>query len=150
MLVSLAFMYSVLACADVPEPSKSHAQTIGIMFCRPHGEFESADASCTSRRLPCLQLCALNSVHCEVHNLIAPNMTAMAKSFGFDAYERDAYIGGELTLCFYFPGVFGSLIAGVISGIADRRSFRVWGWVQISLLLKDLRLSRGSPKALEP
>mmetsp|Transcript_11016 Transcript_11016/g.19970 ORF Transcript_11016/g.19970 Transcript_11016/m.19970 type:complete len:617 (+) Transcript_11016:155-2005(+) len=57
----------------------------------------------------------------SVHNLIAPNMTAMAKSFGFNAYERDAYIGGELTLCFYFPGVFGSLIAGVVSGIADRR-----------------------------
>lgn len=57
----------------------------------------------------------------SVHNLIAPNMTAIAKLFHFNNYERDAYIGGELTLFFYVPGVAGSLIAGVLSGIIDRR-----------------------------
>merc|ERR1719498_2137219 len=57
----------------------------------------------------------------SVHNLIAPNMTAIAKNFHFDNYERDAYIGGELTLFFYFPGVFGALFAGALSGILDRR-----------------------------
>jgi len=57
----------------------------------------------------------------SVQNLIAPNMTAIAKLFHFNAYERDAYIGGELTLFFYFPGVFGALIVGVLSGILDRR-----------------------------
>jgi MFS family permease len=57
----------------------------------------------------------------SVHNLIAPNMTAIAKLFHFNNYERDAYIGGELTLFFYFPGVFGALVAGVLSGLLDRR-----------------------------
>jgi MFS family permease len=57
----------------------------------------------------------------SVHNLIAPNMTAIAKLFHFNNYERDAYIGGELTLFFYFPGVFGALLAGVLSGVLDRR-----------------------------
>jgi len=57
----------------------------------------------------------------SVHNLIAPNMTAIARVFHFNAYERDAYIGGELTLFFYFPGVFGALIAGVLSGVLERR-----------------------------
>eukprot|EP00927_Polykrikos_kofoidii_P036478 TRINITY_DN30806_c0_g1_i1.p1 TRINITY_DN30806_c0_g1~~TRINITY_DN30806_c0_g1_i1.p1 ORF type:complete len:616 (+),score=103.63 TRINITY_DN30806_c0_g1_i1:67-1914(+) len=57
----------------------------------------------------------------SVHNLIAPNMTAVAKLFHFDAFERDAYIGGELTLFFYLPGVFGALLAGVLSGICERR-----------------------------
>eukprot|EP00929_Paragymnodinium_shiwhaense_P046884 TRINITY_DN23836_c0_g1_i1.p1 TRINITY_DN23836_c0_g1~~TRINITY_DN23836_c0_g1_i1.p1 ORF type:complete len:581 (+),score=136.56 TRINITY_DN23836_c0_g1_i1:173-1915(+) len=57
----------------------------------------------------------------SVHNLIAPNMTAMAKVFHFNAYERDAYIGGELTLFFYFPGVFGALFAGVLSGMLERK-----------------------------
>jgi len=56
----------------------------------------------------------------SVHNLIAPNMTAIAKLFHFNAYERDAYIGGELTLFFYFPGVFGALLGGVFSGVFDR------------------------------
>merc|ERR1719436_395949 len=57
----------------------------------------------------------------SVHNLIAPNMTAIAKLFHFNNYERDAYIGGELTLFFYFPGVFGALLAGILSGMVERR-----------------------------
>jgi MFS family permease len=57
----------------------------------------------------------------SVHNLIAPNMTAIAKLFHFNNYERDAYIGGELTLFFYFPGVFGALLSGILSGVLDRR-----------------------------
>merc|ERR1719424_1046402 len=67
-----------------------------------------------------LVLIALGFMY-SVHNLIAPNMTAIAKLFHFNNYERDAYIGGELTLFFYFPGVFGALIVGVLSGILDRR-----------------------------
>lgn len=67
-----------------------------------------------------LMLVALGFMY-SVHNLIAPNMTAIAKLFHFNNYERDAYIGGELTLFFYFPGVFGALLAGVLSGILDRR-----------------------------
>mmetsp|Transcript_114757 Transcript_114757/g.244900 ORF Transcript_114757/g.244900 Transcript_114757/m.244900 type:complete len:621 (-) Transcript_114757:68-1930(-) len=57
----------------------------------------------------------------SVHNLIAPNMTAIANLFHFNNYERDAYIGGELTLFFYFPGVFGALLAGILSGVLERR-----------------------------
>lgn len=57
----------------------------------------------------------------SVHNLIAPNMTAIAKAFHFNAFQKDTYIGGELTLCFYFPGVLGALLAGVLSGIMERK-----------------------------
>merc|ERR1719352_1135723 len=57
----------------------------------------------------------------SVHNLIAPNMTSIAKVFHFNNYERDAYIGGELTLFFYFPGVFGALLAGILSGMMERK-----------------------------
>lgn len=71
-----------------------------------------------------LVLVALGFMY-SVHNLIAPNMTAIAKNFHFNNYERDAYIGGELTLFFYFPGVLGALLAGVLSGILDRRSLLV-------------------------
>mmetsp|Transcript_41032 Transcript_41032/g.130405 ORF Transcript_41032/g.130405 Transcript_41032/m.130405 type:complete len:644 (+) Transcript_41032:243-2174(+) len=57
----------------------------------------------------------------SVHNLIAPNMTAIARLFHFNNFERDAYIGGELTLFFYFPGVLGALLAGLLSGVMERR-----------------------------
>merc|ERR1719482_931369 len=67
-----------------------------------------------------LVLIALGFMY-SVHNLIAPNMTAIAKLFHFNNYERDAYIGGELTLFFYFPGVFGALLSGILSGVLDRR-----------------------------
>lgn len=70
-----------------------------------------------SQMIVLISLCLMYSVH----NLIAPNMTAMAKVFHFNAYERDTYLGGELTLFFYFPGVFGALLAGVLSGLFERR-----------------------------
>jgi len=57
----------------------------------------------------------------SVHNLIAPNMTTIANLFHFNAYERDTYVGGELTIFFYFPGVLGALLAGVLSGLLERR-----------------------------
>mmetsp|Transcript_78700 Transcript_78700/g.218624 ORF Transcript_78700/g.218624 Transcript_78700/m.218624 type:complete len:623 (-) Transcript_78700:148-2016(-) len=67
-----------------------------------------------------LVLIALGFMY-SVHNLIAPNMTAIAKLFHFNEYERDAYLGGELTLVFYFPGVLGALFAGVFSALLERR-----------------------------
>lgn len=58
----------------------------------------------------------------SAHNLIAPNMTAIANLFHFNKYERDEYIGGELTLFLYFPGVLGALLAGLVSGFCCRRT----------------------------
>lgn len=58
----------------------------------------------------------------SAHNLIAPNMTAIANLFHFNKYERDEYIGGELTLFLYFPGVLGALLSGILSGFCCRRT----------------------------
>mmetsp|Transcript_23137 Transcript_23137/g.51028 ORF Transcript_23137/g.51028 Transcript_23137/m.51028 type:complete len:511 (-) Transcript_23137:86-1618(-) len=57
----------------------------------------------------------------SVHNLIAPNMTAIASRFHFNNFERDEFIGGELTLIFYLPGIFVALICGVLSAFCSRR-----------------------------
>lgn len=83
-------------------------------------ESESQLKSDTKKYSIWLMLTALGFMY-SASNMIAPNMTTIAKLFHFNAYERDAYIGGELTLFFYFPGVFGALIVGVLSGILDRR-----------------------------
>jgi len=58
----------------------------------------------------------------SVHNLLAPNMSSIAKVFHFNRVERDEYIGGELSLFFYLPGVVSSLVAGVLCGICCRRT----------------------------
>lgn len=71
------------------------------------------------RRSVLVVLVALGFMY-SVHNLIAPNMTALARLFHFNNFERDAYIGGELTLFFYSSGVLGALLGGVFSGVADR------------------------------
>mmetsp|Transcript_27083 Transcript_27083/g.50902 ORF Transcript_27083/g.50902 Transcript_27083/m.50902 type:complete len:577 (-) Transcript_27083:38-1768(-) len=90
---------------------------------RSHGDKEGQDAEnpgSVQRFSIGLMLVALCFMY-SVHNLIAPNMTAVARLFHFNNYERDAYIGGELTLGFYFSGVFGALVAGVLSGILNRQ-----------------------------
>jgi len=93
----------------LPRSSKIDEEAIAEGQCKKDPKYSVA-----------LVLVALGFMY-SVHNLIAPNMTAIAKLFHFNAFERDAYIGGELTLFFYFPGVFGALLAGILSGILDRR-----------------------------
>ena len=46
-------------------------------------------------------------------NLISPNLTLIAREFGFSDLERDKKLGGEIALGFF-------LIGGVISIIAVR------------------------------
>ncbi|KAF4675022.1 hypothetical protein FOL47_008333, partial [Perkinsus chesapeaki] len=58
----------------------------------------------------------------SVHNLVAPNMTSMAKMFHFNAVERDEYLGGELTLVFYAPGMFVALLVGLLSAVVSRKT----------------------------
>ncbi|KAF4667914.1 hypothetical protein FOL46_002267 [Perkinsus olseni] len=58
----------------------------------------------------------------SVHNLVAPNMTSMAKMFHFNAVERDEYLGGELTLVFYAPGMFVALLVGLLSAVVPRKT----------------------------
>merc|ERR1740133_843249 len=92
----------------LPRSSKIDEEAIAEGQCKKDPKYSVA-----------LVLVALGFMY-SVHNLIAPNMPAIAKLFHFNAYERDAYVGGELTLFFYFPGVFGALLAGVLSGILNR------------------------------
>ena len=57
----------------------------------------------------------------SVHNLLAPNMTAMASMWNFSAVERDEYLGGQLTLIFYAPGVIFAILFGYLSGAYSRK-----------------------------
>eukprot|EP00929_Paragymnodinium_shiwhaense_P064308 TRINITY_DN32200_c0_g1_i1.p1 TRINITY_DN32200_c0_g1~~TRINITY_DN32200_c0_g1_i1.p1 ORF type:complete len:598 (-),score=134.05 TRINITY_DN32200_c0_g1_i1:221-2014(-) len=102
----------------------SYLETMRLLP-NPQGNVEKrrsdGEGSESREKLSQLIVLASTCLMYSVHNLIAPNMTAMAKVFHFNAYERDTYLGGELTLFFYFPGVFGALLAGVLSGLFERR-----------------------------
>ena len=84
----------------------------------------SGSAKCSDVYSATLCFVSLGLVY-SVHNLIAPNMTAMANMWKFTAVERDEYLGGELTLLFYAPGVLIAIIFGYLSGMYPRRNLFV-------------------------
>jgi MFS family permease len=57
----------------------------------------------------------------SVQNLIAPNMSAIAEMWNFSPEQRDEYLGGQLSLVFYAPGVIFAILFGYLSGMASRR-----------------------------
>ena len=61
----------------------------------------------------------------SVHNLIAPNMSTMAAMWNFSAVQRDEYLGGQLTLVFYAPGVIFAILFGYLSGLYSRKDLFV-------------------------
>lgn len=62
---------------------------------------------------------------CCVQNLIAPNMSAIATMWNFSPEQRDEYLGGQLSLVFYAPGVIFAVLFGYLSGLASRRKLFV-------------------------
>jgi MFS family permease len=57
----------------------------------------------------------------SVQNLIAPNMSAIANMWNFTPEQRDEYLGGQLSLVFYAPGVVFAILFGYLSGMMSRR-----------------------------
>ena len=54
-------------------------------------------------------------------NLLAPNLTAIANDFGFDALERDVKLGGQISLAFWLLGGIVSLSIGYMSDVSSRK-----------------------------
>ena len=53
-------------------------------------------------------------------NLLAPNMSAVAKEFGFSAVEKDAKLGGEVALGFFLIGGLASVLVGALADTVNR------------------------------
>jgi len=54
-------------------------------------------------------------------NLMAPNLTAIATEFGFDAVERDVKLGGDIALIFWMLGGAVALAVGVLTDRLPRK-----------------------------
>jgi MFS family permease len=54
-------------------------------------------------------------------NLMAPNLTQIADDFGFDAVQRDARLGGEISLAFWMLGGVVSLAIGYLTDRVHRK-----------------------------
>lgn len=48
-------------------------------------------------------------------NLMAPNLTAMAKDFGFTDLQRDSKLGGDIALAFFILGAPAAYVVGILA-----------------------------------
>jgi MFS family permease len=53
-------------------------------------------------------------------NLMSPNLTAMARDFGFDDQQRDQKLGGDIALAFFVLGAPASLVVGCLADTYNR------------------------------
>eukprot|EP00808_Paulinella_micropora_P014793 g27029.t1 len=53
-------------------------------------------------------------------NLLAPNLTAAAREFGFDDNERDKKLGGDISLAFFLVGAPASFLIGLLVDRTNR------------------------------
>jgi len=56
----------------------------------------------------------------STQNVLAPNLTAISQSFGFNDVERDEYIGGQLTMVFFLAGLVSGVTFGLLSAVMPR------------------------------
>lgn len=70
---------------------------------------------------PVAIFCITSSLLFADQNLMAPNLTEIAKSFGFDEHERDKYLGGYIGAAFYIFGAPAALVFGYLSHFMSRR-----------------------------
>ena len=69
-----------------------------------------------------VMFCATAGLLYADQNLMAPNLTQIANDFGFDAEERDKYLGGYVAALFFFVGAPSALIVGYLSDTSNRRN----------------------------
>jgi hypothetical protein len=59
-------------------------------------------------------------------NLMAPNLTAIARDFGFDDQQRDEKLGGEIALAFFLLGAPASFVVGCLGDVWKRTLLFAW------------------------
>ena len=59
-------------------------------------------------------------------NLLAPNLTAVARDFGFNDDQRDKYLGGFVSAAFFLLGAPAALVVGYLSDAMNRARLLFW------------------------
>lgn len=81
----------------------------------------SIASSGSSNWYPVVIFCLASALLFADQNLMAPNLTEIAVSFGFDTKERDTYLGGFIGAAFYSVGAPAALLFGYLSHFMSRR-----------------------------
>ncbi len=59
-------------------------------------------------------------------NLMAPNLTAVARDFNFTDAQRDKYLGGVIAAAFFLLGAPAALLIGYLSDTMNRAKLLFW------------------------
>ena len=59
-------------------------------------------------------------------NLMAPNLSQIADDFGFNDFEKDIKLGGEISLVFWLIGGFVTLFLGYLTDIVSRKKLLIF------------------------
>ena len=96
----------------------------------PTDNIDTFEDRTTRRRLWCLSLlCITVSLLFADQNLLAPNLSVIANEFHFTPAERDAKLGGEISLGFFIVGAPAALFVGYLTDSFNR--CRLFGWIVI-------------------
>ncbi len=68
-----------------------------------------------------IMLGAINLFLCADQNLMAPNLTQIARDFGFNDIERDVKLAGQISLVFYMIGATVTLCVGYFTDLISRK-----------------------------
>ena len=71
-------------------------------------------------------LCAAMFFIYSDQNLMAPNLTAIGHFFGYSDDERDAKLGGQISVAFFLLGLPAALMIGVLCDVVERKRVLVW------------------------
>jgi MFS family permease len=72
------------------------------------------------RRVAVILLCLCTILVFADQNLMAPNLTAMARDFHFDDLQRDQKLGGDIALAFFVLGAPAALLIGCWADCTNR------------------------------
>ena len=66
-------------------------------------------------------LCAAMFFVYSDQNLMAPNLSQIADFFGYDDDERDAKLGGQISVAFFLLGLPATLVIGLLCDVVQRK-----------------------------
>ena len=70
-------------------------------------------------------LCAAMFFVYSDQNLMAPNLSQIADFFGYDDDERDAKLGGQISVAFFLLGLPATLVIGLLCDVVQRKQVLV-------------------------
>eukprot|EP00743_Colponemidia_sp_Colp-15_P006698 GILK01007223.1.p1 GENE.GILK01007223.1~~GILK01007223.1.p1 ORF type:complete len:518 (-),score=43.92 GILK01007223.1:91-1593(-) len=109
---------------EIEETDEQIADRVGKDFARDAGEVETRK----ERREKYFSICLLSITTVLLfadQNLMAPNLTSIAREFGFDDFERDSKLGGEIAAVFFVLGGVVSLLIGYLTDMFSRKKLFV-------------------------